>query len=83
MPVPPSRDEILAKYRDVIEAEDFEILAANELPTPSQLQSEGACLEKLGPLGDCVIWLKKKLHGPIVVIALFGSFMSGIEYISN
>lgn len=79
----PTREEILAKYRNQINADDFEILSTQELPPPSQLQREGAWLEYLGPLQETFLYLKRKLYGPVVVISAFGGFMQGLEYLDK
>ncbi|WP_442484450.1 hypothetical protein [Aeoliella sp. SH292] len=80
MRTPPTREEILAKYRDVIAEEEFEVLVAESPPSPAEMQPEGAWLQILGPVGDWFVVLKRKLHGPVVAIALFGSVCSGLEY---
>jgi hypothetical protein len=83
MTQPPTRQEILEKYRDVIDAADFEVLATRELPPPAQLQQEGAWLEYLGPLKGAFLYLKRSLCRSVVVIAVFGGFMQGLEYIDK
>ena len=79
----PSREEILNKYRDLIDEDDFVVLSREQLPSPSELQVEGAWLQKLGPVGDCVVWLKRTFGGVVVAIALYGSFVSGLREIPN
>lgn len=49
MPPQVSRQQLLEKYRDVIGAEEFELLVADSFPTPDELQREGSWLQFLGP----------------------------------
>lgn len=83
MQTPPTREEILAKYRDVITVSDFEVLLAESPPSPTELQSEGVWLQVLGSIRGWCVYLKHK--GGIVVgaVILWGSFRGGVEYLAN
>ena len=79
----PTRQEILEKYRGVIDNEDFEILAAESFPLPESIRQEDASLQYLGTLKGAYVWAKRQLGRVIAVIVFFGGFMQGIEYTSE
>ena len=79
----PTKQEILAKYRHLINSEDFAVLAAEEFPSPEEVRQEHAYLEYLGSLNGWYVWAKKRIGQVVAVIVFFGGFMQGIEYINK
>lgn len=79
----PTKQEILEKYRHLINADDFEILAASELPTPLQMQREGAWFRVLGPLKGFHVLIKRTVLGGVAAICFIGSFGQGLEYVEK
>jgi hypothetical protein len=65
---PPTRQEILEKYRDVIERDDFELLLQGGIPTPAAIQAEGATLTFLGRIRGFAIFLKRHAWGALLVL---------------
>jgi hypothetical protein len=79
--IPPTRCEILEKYRDVIESDDFEVLQMDELPHPSVMQKENVGLVWLGKIREFLVFLKKhpvKALGVVVVTT--GSIESSLQF---
>jgi hypothetical protein len=79
----PTKQEILEKYRHLIQSDDFAVLAAEELPSPEEVRREHAYLEYLGPLNGWYVWAKRQFGRVVTVIVFFGGFMQGIEYINK
>jgi hypothetical protein len=82
----PSRNEILEKYRAVIDREDFEILTQDHLPRPEELQ-QGDVLQYLGTLKGAAVWAKRNLGHVILVFVIavqgVGGFIQGLESIAK
>lgn len=68
MTSPPTRQEILEKYRGVIERDDFELLLQDGIPSPAAIQAEGATLTFLGRLRGFTIFLKRSAWGALCVL---------------
>lgn len=81
--IAPSKQEILEKYRHLIDDDDFQVLVSEELPSPSELQREGAWLQKLGTLDGLWVFAKRNAWGAvlsvIVFVANYGDFFQGLE----
>ena len=65
---PPTKEEILAKYKDRISKADFKILVGDTLPTPKELQDEKAFIEFWGRLKGFAVWAKKTIGGVILAL---------------
>ena len=59
----PTKNEILEKYRSVIDDEHFEILYEESLPTPEETHQDNASLQYLGTLGGWYVWAFWKMVG--------------------
>jgi len=79
----PTKSEILEKYRNVIEADDFEILYQDSIPSPEESHRENAWLQYLGPLNGWFVWGKRFVTGAIVLICSSGSFESGLQTVDK
>ncbi|MDA0835997.1 MAG: hypothetical protein O2955_20010 [Planctomycetota bacterium] len=79
----PTKNEILEKYRDVIDADDFDILYADQLPTPKQTHRENASLQYLGTLNGWYVWAKCQFGRVVTVIIFIGGIVSGLEAINK
>jgi len=84
MSQPPSKLEILLKYRDVIAREDFDILIAYEIPQPEEARKDGAFFQYLGNLNGWRLILKRTIGGTVAVICFMGGgFIPGLEYLND
>jgi len=78
---PPSKNEILQRYRDKIAKDDFEILLVDAPPTPTESHQKAERIDILGTLGDWVVWTKRKLFGEdtgilVIFVTLIGVFQA-------
>jgi hypothetical protein len=79
--MPPTKQEILEKYRKVISNEDFDVLISDQFPSPKALHEEGIHLQYLGTIGKWWIFAKHSLFGRVIgVICAIGAIGQGIEY---
>lgn len=78
---PPTKAEILEKYRSVIEVEDFEVLCAEEVQSAEEMGHESADWTYLGTLGEWFVWLKKSVGQVAVVVMMLDGFIGGVEKI--
>jgi hypothetical protein len=79
--IPPSKREILERYRDKIAADDFELLVADAPPTPSEAHQQSERIDIIGEIGGWMVWMKKKLFGRdagllVVFVTLIGTFQA-------
>lgn len=82
--MPPSKREILEKYKHVITHEDFELLVADHLPSPEVSHREGIALQLLGCLNGWYVVAKRcgmRIVG--VIVLLGGGFIPGIQYVNQ
>ena len=79
----PTKNEILEKYRHVIDVDDFEILYEQSLPTPEETHQDNASLQYLGTLGGWCVWAKRQFGRVVAVILFIGTFVGGIEAINK
>jgi hypothetical protein len=81
--MPPSKREILDKYQDVISNADFELLVADDLPSPETAHQEGFTLQLLGKLNGWWVFAKRYGWAVVGVIIFSGDFISGVESINK
>lgn len=79
----PTKQEILAKYRDVIDTDDSAVLSSDTLPAPETMHREGATLTYLGQIRSVYIWAKRSCGNVVAVIIYIGGFIQGVEYINR
>lgn len=79
----PSKRDILEKYRDRIGQDDFELLINEEIPPPEQSRHNRIEYQFLGKINGWSLWAKRTVGTLIAIIASFGGFMQGLEYIDK
>jgi hypothetical protein len=79
----PTKQQILEKYRDVIEANDFEILYRDSLPTPEEVHQENASLQYMGRMNGFWVWAKRIVGGAIAAVIFIGELDDGIQTINR
>lgn len=72
---PPSKDEILEKYKHLISATDWEVITREDPPTPEELLTRKEEIQFMGVIrGWCVwLWRKAKLGAIVAVIVTLHS----------
>jgi|GEM_PF-5308775 len=79
----PTKQEILEKYRHLIDSDDFEVLKTDKLPSPEETHKDGAYLVFLGKLKGCYILLRRTTISVIALIVLAGEIEDGISAINR
>lgn len=81
MSVPPTKRDVLEKYRAVISEEDFDFLISDVIPDPESAHQEGVTLQILGSINGYWVIAKKYGWKVIGVICFMGGgFIPGLEY---
>ncbi len=81
MSVPPTKQEVLEKYRAVISKQDFEFLISDRMPDPESVHQEGVTLQVLGTINGYWV-IAKKVGLTIIGVICFmgGGLIPGLEY---
>jgi hypothetical protein len=81
METPPTRDEVLVAFREVLDRFDGPVFIESAPPDPIAYQRDGLWLQYLGRLKGWGVWLKKNALNIGIAICLYGDFRQGIETI--
>ena len=78
----PSKQDILEKYRDKINADDFKLLIKDDLPSPAETSKSESGYEKMGVINGFIAWIKRNSTTGAVVVVLqllsgYGSVKQG------
>ncbi|WLD12015.1 hypothetical protein [Planctellipticum variicoloris] len=83
MDQPPSKDEILAAFRAVLDKFDGDVEVKCGQPNPNELANEGAYMQFVGRLKGWMVFAKKNAIGIVLGICLYGDFWQGIDTIRS
>lgn len=80
---PPTKDEILAAFRAVLDQFDGDVEVECCMPNPTELAREGAYMQYVGRLKGWMVFAKKSVIGIVLGICLYGDFWQGVDTIRS
>jgi hypothetical protein len=81
MATPPTRDEILVAFKEVLDRFDYPVSIESAPPNPIAYQRDGLWLQYLGRLKGWIVFLQKNAQHIVVAICLYGELRQGIDTI--
>jgi len=81
MTEPPTREEILAAFKTVLDRFEGSVSIEHDLPNKIECQRDGIWIQFLGRLKGWCVFAKRNAAGFAIAICLYGDFRQGINTI--
>ena len=75
----PSKEEVLAKVRDLLTEEEYDIVYNAMISTPEDAHQNGVYYQFVGFVSDIPIWIQRGARAVVYI----GAFFTGCDYIAT